>query len=182
MKVLIVVDMQNDFIDGALGTAEAANIVNSVVNRIKSSTDELILFTQDTHQKDYLNTAEGKKLPIPHCIEGTDGWQINKLVFDAWRSNKNTVKMPELQNNTFTKPVFGSTQLVKFLESHATNITEIELLGLCTDICVISNALMIKNTLPDVQIKVNAACCAGVTPQSHAEALNVMKMCQIDIL
>lgn len=182
MKVLIVVDMQNDFINGALGTAEAAAIVNNVVKRIKNSTGELILFTKDTHQEDYLNTAEGKKLPVPHCIQGTAGWDINEAVFDAWRSNDNTIKLPGLPDNTFTKPVFGSVELVDFLKTRMADITEIEMLGLCTDICVISNAIMIKNTMPDINICVNAACCAGVSPQSHTEALNVMKMCQIDVL
>ena len=178
MKVLVVVDMQKDFIDGALGTPEAAAIVNNVVERIKNSAGELILFTKDTHLEDYLNTAEGKKLPVPHCIKGTEGWDINEAVFNAWQNNSNTIRIAD---NIFEKPVFGSVDLVDFLKSQA-DITEVEILGLCTDICVISNAIMIKNTLPDVKISVNAACCAGVSPQSHTEALNVMKMCQIDIL
>ena len=182
MKVLIIVDMQNDFIDGALGTEEAVSIVDHVVKRIKTSKEELILFTKDTHQNDYLDTAEGKKLPVPHCIEGTDGWQINESIMDAWHHNSNTIKIPELTDNTFTKPIFGSTDLVDFLKSRMAEMKEIEILGLCTDICVISNAIMIKNAMPDIRIGINADCCAGVTPQSHAEALNVMKMCQIDIL
>jgi len=181
MKVLIVVDMQKDFIDGALGTAEAVAIVDNVVKRIENSQGELILFTKDTHQEDYLNTSEGKKLPVPHCIEGTEGWQIDEAIVSAWRNNSNTIKIPELPENTFTKPVFGSVDLVDFLKSRVADITEIEILGLCTDICVISNAIMIKNTIPDVKIGVNSACCAGVTPQSHNEALNVMKMCQVDV-
>ena len=182
MKVLIVVDMQNDFITGALGTAEAASIVGNVIKRIESSAGELILFTKDTHQDDYLSTPEGKKLPVPHCITGTEGWQINDAVFNAWRNNSNTIKLSALPDNTFTKPVFGSVELVDFLKSRMADITEVEILGLCTDICVISNAIMIKNAMPDIPISVNAACCAGVTPQSHAEALNVMKMCHIDVL
>ena len=182
MKILIVVDMQNDFIDGALGTPEAVSIVGNVVKRIESSTGELILFTKDTHQNDYLSTAEGKKLPIPHCIEGTEGWLINESVFSAWRNNSNTIKVPELPENTFTKPVFGSARLVDFLKSRTPDISSIEILGLCTDICVISNAIMIKNALPDIPIGVNAACCAGVTPQSHDAALGVMKMCHIDVV
>jgi len=182
MNVLIVVDMQKDFIDGAVGSKEAMGIVKNVVKRVESSTDELILFTKDTHGEDYLSTPEGKKLPIPHCIEGTDGWQINEAILTAWRDNKNTIKIPELSDNTITKPVFGSTRLVEFLKSRKEDITEIEILGLCTDICVISNALMIKNTMPEIPISVNAACSAGITPQSHQEALNVMGMCQIDII
>ena len=182
MKILIVVDMQNDFVDGALGTAEAASIVGNVVTRIENSVSELILFTKDTHQDDYLSTPEGKKLPVPHCIEGTEGWQINEAVLNAWRNNGNTIKISNLPEHTFTKPVFGSTELVDYLKSRMGDITEIEILGLCTDICVISNAIMIKNAMPDIPISVNAACCAGVTPQSHAAALNVMKMCHIDVV
>ena len=181
MKILIVVDMQNDFIDGALGTQEAAAIVDNVVTRIKNSQNELILFTMDTHQEDYLNTAEGRKLPVPHCIQGTNGWQVNQRILDAWRNNANTIKVPQLQENTFNKPVFGSVDLVNFLQSRVSDITEIEILGVCTDICVISNAIMIKNAMPDVNISVNAACCAGVTPQSHMEALNIMRNCHIDV-
>jgi len=180
MKVLIVVDMQKDFIDGSLGTIEAAAIVDAVVKRIENSEGELILFTQDTHQNDYLNTPEGKKLPIIHCIENTEGWQINDSIRNAWRNNKNTIKIYELPENTFTKSVFGSVDLIDFLKSRASEISEIEILGLCTDICVISNALMIKNTMPDVTIGVNAECCAGVNPQSNKEALNIMKLCHID--
>ena len=182
MKILIVVDMQNDFITGALGTQEAQSVVNRVVQRIKDSKDELILFTQDTHQDDYLDTPEGKKLPIVHCIEGTEGWQIHEKILDAWRKNTSTIRVPELENNSFMKPVFGSIELVDFLKSKAADIAEIELLGVCTDICVISNAIMIKNTLPEIPIAVNATCCAGVTPQSHQEALNTMKMCHIDLV
>lgn len=182
MKVLIVVDMQNDFIDGALGTVEAAGIVDKVAERIKNSEDELILFTKDTHQQDYLYTSEGKRLPVPHCIEGTTGWQIRDSILDAWRENGSTVRISDLNENTFIKPIFGSFDLVEFLKSRAADITKIEILGLCTDICVVSNAIMIKNAIPDVEIVVNADCCAGVTPQSHSEALNVMKMCHIDII
>jgi len=182
MKVLIVVDMQKDFIDGTLGTAEAVNIVDGVVKRVHSSKDELIIFTKDTHQDDYLNTPEGKKLPVPHCIEGTDGWQLNEAIHRAWQDNQNTIKLPELPGNIITKPIFGSTKLVDFLVSREKDITQIEILGLCTDICVVSNAIMIKNALPNVPISVNAACSAGVTPKTHNEALSVMGMCQIDII
>ena len=182
MKVLIVVDMQNDFIDGALGTAEAVAIVDKVVGRIKSSRGELILFTKDTHQDDYLDTPEGRKLPVTHCVEGTDGWQTNEAVLGAWRANGDTVRLPGLPDNTFLKPVFGSVELVAFLKAREEAIGEIEILGLCTDICVVSNAIMIKNTMPDIRISVNSACCAGVSPRSHEEALNTMRMCQIDVI
>jgi len=180
MKVLIVVDMQNDFIDGSLGTAEAVSIVDAVVKRIEGSKGELILFTKDTHQSDYLDTPEGKKLPVVHCVKNTDGWQINEGVQNAWQNNKNTIRIAELPQNTFMKPVFGSVDLVDFLKSRISEISEVEILGLCTDICVISNAIMIKNSMPNVKISVNVECCAGVTPQSHIEAINVMKMCHID--
>jgi len=182
MKVLIIVDMQKDFISGALGTTEAASIVGGVVERVENSAGELILFTQDTHQSDYLNTAEGKKLPVPHCIEGTEGWQIDESILNTWRNNGDTIRIPELSENTFVKPVFGSVELVAFLKARSAEISEIEILGVCTDICVISNAIMIKNTMPDIKISVNASCCAGVTPKSHTEALNVMQMCQIDVI
>lgn len=182
MKVLVVVDMQKDFIDGVLGTPEAVAIVADVVDRIKSSDGELILFTKDTHQEDYLNTPEGKKLPVPHCIEGTEGWQIEESILAAWRGNKNTIRISEMAENTITKPVFGSTFLVEFLKARDAEIEEIEILGVCTDICVVSNAIMIKNSMPEIKISVNAKCCAGVTPKSHQEALNVMQMCQIDVI
>ena len=181
MKVLVVIDMQNDFISGSLGTKEAQAIVGNVVKRIESSVGELILFTQDTHGDDYLSTPEGQKLPVPHCIEGSDGWQIEPAILDAWRNNKNTLMANELSENAFKKPVFGSVDLVEFLKVRASDIDEIELLGVCTDICVVSNALMIKNALPTVKISVNAKCCAGATPESHEAALLIMGMCQVDV-
>jgi nicotinamidase-related amidase len=182
MKTLIVIDMQKDFIDGALGTPEAAAIVDKVVQRIEESTDELILFTQDTHNADYLDSPEGKKLPVVHCVEGTEGWRINERVQDAWRNNPHSIQLTDVDAHIFIKPVFGSVDLVEFLKTRSAEIDEIELVGLCTDICVVSNAIMIKNTLPHVKVSVNAGCCAGVTPQSHSEALNTMQMCQIDII
>ena len=182
MKVLIVIDMQKDFINGALGTDEAQAIVSRVVKRIKESDNELVLFTKDTHQDDYLETSEGKKLPVPHCIEGTDGWQLLPEIFEAWQNNKSTTIAPELYENTFKKTVFGSTDLVNFLKNKADKICEIELLGVCTDICVVSNAIMIKNAMPDVKISVLSDCCAGVTPESHDAALKVMQMCHIDVV
>jgi len=182
MKVLVIVDMQKDFIDGALGTPEAAAIVGGVAARVATSQNELILFTQDTHGENYLDTPEGKKLPVPHCIKGTDGWLVDEKILNAWRGNKNTIIADDVADNTFAKPVFGSTALVAYLQARAAEIDEIEMLGVCTDICVVSNALMIKNTMPDIKLSVNAALCAGVTPQSHLEALNVMRMCQVDVI
>ena len=182
MKVLIIIDMQNDFITGSLGTTEAQGIVNNIANRVKKSENEMIIFTQDTHHDDYLATPEGKKLPVIHCIENTNGWEIHEEIINAWNQNKNTVIIDDIKNNSFNKPVFGSIELVKFLENIKEKITEIEICGVCTDICVVSNAIMIKNTLPNIKISIDSKLCAGVTPQSHKEALNIMGMCQIDIM
>ncbi|MCL2397742.1 MAG: cysteine hydrolase [Defluviitaleaceae bacterium] len=180
--VLIVVDMQKDFIDGTLGTNEALAVVANAAARISCGRGELVLFTQDTHGDDYLDTPEGKKLPVTHCIKGTVGWEIDSAVRDAWHNNPDTIIVPDVPKNTFTKSVFGSTALVEFLVARQNEINTIEILGICTDICVISNAIMIKNTMPHIPISVNANCCAGVTPQSHQQALNVMAMCHIDII
>ena len=170
-KILIVVDMQNDFIDGALGTKEAVSIVPKVEEKIRSFEGK-VLFTRDTHEENYMQTQEGRLLPVPHCIKGSDGWQIR----------------PELEalrkGAAIDKPTFGSTALGQLLkEENETNpIEEITLTGLCTDICVISNALLIKAFLPETPIKVDASCCAGVTPQSHSNALSAMKSCQIEVI
>ena len=162
MKTLIVVDMQNDFIDGSLGTKEAQAIVPKVkinIQEYKNRGDESI-FTRDTHQCDYLDTPEGKKLPVVHCIEGTKGWQIADGL--------------EVEGCTYIdKPTFGWTHW------NERTFQEIEMVGLCTDICVVSNALILKATFPSVEITVDASCCAGVTPQTHLAALETMKMCQI---
>lgn len=169
--VLIVVDMQNDFIDGALGTAEALAIVPKVKARIEGF-EGRVIFTRDTHQAGYLETQEGRKLPVPHCIEGSWGWQIR----------------PELEalrrEAAVDKPGFGSTKLAELLRdvNAAEGIGSVTLVGLCTDICVISNALLIKAYLPEVPVKVDADCCAGVSPESHENALSAMAMCQIEIL
>ena len=173
-KVLIVVDMQNDFIDGALGTKEAAAIVPKVLAKIKDH-DGLMIFTKDTHGETYLTTQEGQHLPVPHCIEGTHGWELEKEIGQIAEENLSPV---------YTKDTFGSRSLIKHLVelSAKETIEEIELVGLCTDICVISNALTIKTFLPQVPIKVDASCCAGVTPESHSNALDAMKMCQIEIV
>ena len=168
-KVLVVVDMQNDFIDGALGTKEAVAIVPKVKRKIEEHANKsTILFTRDTHAVDYLKTQEGSKLPVPHCIMNTEGWQIS----DALDTNLGSI---------VDKPTFGSVALAEYIKT-IVDCEEVELVGLCTDICVISNALLIKAYLPEVKISVDAACCAGVTPESHRNALNAMKMCQIDII
>lgn len=171
MKFLIVVDMQNDFIDGALGTKEAVAILPSVKAKIESF-DGRVIFTRDTHEEDYLSSQEGKNLPVEHCIKGTDGWQINASL-DAL-----------LKEEPVDKPTFGSValgQLLKAYDTYEEKIESITLIGLCTDICVISNAMIIKAFLPETSVTVDASCCAGVTPESHKNALEAMKMCQIKI-
>lgn len=169
MRVLVVVDMQNDFIDGALGTAEAVKIVPKVKAKIQQYLDnkDTVVYTKDTHEENYLETAEGKKLPVPHCIKGTDGWQLSK-----------EINVPGLR--VIEKPSFGSLDLLAYLIT-LTNVESIELVGLCTDICVISNALMLKAYFHEIPLSVDSSCCAGVTPESHENALKAMTMCQIDI-
>jgi len=173
-NVLVVVDMQKDFIDGALGTKEAEAIVDNVAEAVKSFEGEVV-FTRDTHADNYLETQEGRNLPVPHCIKGTEGWQIDK---------KLTSLMPQKDNfhaKIFDKPTFGSIELAEYLREIET-LESVTLIGLCTDICVISNALLIKAYLPEVEIRVIEKCCAGVTPESHKNALEAMKMCQIKIV
>ena len=187
MKVLVVVDMQNDFIDGALGTSEAQAIVPNVVNKMKEhkNTDTIILFTKDTHWKNYLDTPEGKKLPVEHCIEGTEGWSINKEIHNEFKTGGYaTYSAEDIVNGRIIKPTFGSYDLIRVLDeiNMASEITEIEFCGVCTDICVISNVLMTKAAFWDTPIIVDASCCAGVTPEKHAAALEVMKSCQIDVI
>ena len=170
-KILVVVDMQNDFIDGALGTPEALAIVDNVKAKIKAYDKQDIFVTMDTHAPDYLNTQEGKNLPVEHCIKGTEGWLVRSDV-------------AELLNgaNVYEKPTFGSVRLARDLAAIAAEQeTEIEIIGLCTDICVVSNALLLKAVMPEVPISVDPACCAGVTPGSHEAALKTMQMCQIKI-
>ncbi|MCR4841579.1 MAG: cysteine hydrolase [Lachnospiraceae bacterium] len=164
-KTLIVIDMQNDFIDGSLGTKEAVAIVDNVKKKIseyKSRGDEII-FTRDTHGENYLSTNEGKHLPVEHCIEETFGWEIREGL--------------ETDGATYiNKPTFGYVGWSDF------DFEEIEIVGLCTDICVVSNALILKALYPEIKITVDSSCCAGVTPESHEAALTTMKMCQIEII
>ena len=168
MKVLIVVDMQKDFVDGALGSAEAVAILPAVKALIESFDGE-VYFTRDTHFENYMSTEEGKHLPVPHCIKDTEGWQIH----------------PELEALRTTpaidKLTFGSKELIALLADKQ-GIESITLCGLCTDICVISNALLIKAYYPEIPLFVVANACAGVTPQSHQNALDAMKMCQVEIV
>lgn len=172
MKILVVVDMQNDFVYDVLGTPEARAIVPNVKARIESGEFEKIFFTKDTHDKNYMNTLEGQKLPAPHCIKSTKGHNI----------------IPELNTDNSTiieKPTFGSCDLIKHikdLNDQQEEINEVEICGLCTDICVISNCLMIRAALPNTKVVVRANCCAGVTPEKHEAALMVMESCQVDVI
>lgn len=169
---LVVVDMQNDFIDGALGTAEAVKIVPDVVERIKLFKGQVV-YTRDTHQENYLETQEGRLLPVPHCIWGTEGWKIRKEVEDA--AGEKVI---------IDKPSFGSVSLGEYLqrENGKEAIGSVTLLGLCTDICVISNALVVKAFLPEVPVIVDAACSAGATPEGHEDALKALERCQVRII
>ena len=168
MKYLIVVAMQNDFIDGALGTAEAVSIVPYVKSVIENF-DGKVIFTRDTHFENYMETQEGKNLPVPHCIKGTDGWQI-RAELDALRKTE-----------AIDKVTFGSKDLVEILKNEG-DIESITFVGLCTDICVISNVMIVKAFYPEIPLIVDAKACAGVTPESHKNALNAMKMCQVTVI
>ena len=168
MKYLVVVDMQNDFIDGALGSAEAVSIVPRVKELIENF-DGTVLFTRDTHYANYLETQEGKNLPVVHCIKDSFGWQIREEL-DKLRKTE-----------PIDKPTFGSTELFELLKKE-NGIESISFAGLCTDICVISNAMLAKASFPELPVFVYAECCAGVTPESHRNALDAMRMCQIAII
>lgn len=171
MRALIVVDMQNDFIDGALGTKEAELIVNNVKDKIEEykKRNEVVIFTRDTHEDNYLETQEGRNLPVKHCVLNTKGWEISEKL------NTENCKV-------INKPTFGSLELVDYLKNNYKEFDEIELAGLCTDICVISNAMILKAAFLKSVIKVDSACCAGVTPNSHNNALEAMKMCQVKVI
>lgn len=171
-KLLIVVDMQRDFVDGSLGTPEATAIIPRVVEKIRNWDGEIIA-TMDTHGKNYLQTAEGAKLPVEHCIEGTEGYEIHPEVLAALGSHAGGFEV-------LKKITFGSTDLPERLRGAA--VESVELIGLCTDICVVSNALLLKAFYPEMHIAVDASCCAGVTPESHKAALLTMQMCQIDLI
>ncbi len=172
-NILIVVDMQKDFVDGALGTAEAQEIVPKVVKKIKEFSGDIFV-TYDTHFENYMDTMEGKKLPVPHCIKDTDGWKLNDEVAVAL----NAKNYKEVQKLTF-----GSVDLPTLIKDKVGEDDFcIELVGLCTDICVVSNALILKANFPEKEISVISDCCAGVTPETHNHAIETMKMCQINIV
>lgn len=168
-RLLIVVDMQNDFIDGSLGTNEAKEIVPNVVRKIKAYKEQGddVVFTMDTHFEDYLETLEGRNLPVVHCVKGTKGWELQE-------------EIGSFSGQRFEKVTFGCLKCADFAAGQGYDA--VELVGLCTDICVISNALLVKAAMPYTPISVDASCCAGVTPESHRNALEAMKMCQIQVI
>ena len=171
-KILLVIDMQKDFIDGALGTPEAVAIVDRVAEEIRKYPTENVFATRDTHPENYLDTQEGRNLPVVHCVKGTLGWQLNEKIAAALGS-------AEIVN----KPTFGSVALAEKVKAMAEKEPlEVTLVGLCTDICVVSNALLVKAYLPETPVRVIADCCAGVTPESHKAALETMKMCQVAVV
>ncbi len=193
MKVLIVVDMQKDFIDGSLGTKEAQAIVPLVAETIEQMADPntVVIFTKDTHHENYMNTLEGKNLPIPHCIKGTAGHSIVDEVFNAYINVIDTYAdayevypITDINPIKIDKPTFGSVELqnILFDINDRIGIEEITLMGLCTGICVMSNAILAKATLPEVPVNVIEDCCACVTPESHKTAIEAMKLCQINII
>ena len=173
-RYLVVVDMQHDFVDGALGTPEAQGIVASVAAKAQAF-DGTVVFTKDTHYSDYLQTLEGKNLPVEHCLHGTPGWELMPEL-QAIRDERNSF--------VFEKTTFASLDLAMWLaeENVAEPIESIELIGLCTDICVVSNALLIKGWIPEVPLKVDASLCAGVTPDSHKAALTTLRSCQVEVI
>ncbi|MCR5731471.1 MAG: cysteine hydrolase [Sphaerochaetaceae bacterium] len=170
MKLLIVVDMQNDFIDGSLGTKEATEIVSNVEKKIEEfrNNGDMVVFTRDTHKENYLSTQEGKNLPVEHCIKGQEGWQISSALSVG-------------DSPIFDKPSFGSIELADYVAT-LKDLDEIVLIGLCTGICVISNAIILKAKLPEVKVSVDSSCCACVTPESHKTALEAMKLCQVNVI
>ena len=172
-KILIVVDMQKDFVDGALGSEEAVAIVDNVAEKIKAFEGDIIV-TYDTHQENYTETQEGKNLPVPHCIKGTDGWKLDAKVQAA---------LDTVDYKAIEKPTFASVELPEYIkDNYNPDEIEIELIGLCTDICVVSNALMMKANFLETKVSVDASCCAGVTKESHNAALTTMKMCQVNVI
>ena len=195
-KILIVVDMQNDFVDGALGTAEAQAIVPKVADYIRNHADKntVLLVTKDTHSSNYAETLEGKNLPVAHCIKNSYGWELNPAIQEAIYDTRGKYHsfdsyFPYISDHIIEKPSFGSIDLQNLLYllddetgMQSGDIAEITLMGLCTDICLLANSVLCKTTLPEVPVRVVAECCAGVTPESHERALEAMKMLQINII
>lgn len=171
---LIIIDMQNDFVDGSLGTPEACAIAPAVIEKARTF-EGTVAFTLDTHGSNYASTQEGKNLPVAHCIKGTPGWQLIPGLEEARQARGARV---------FEKPTFGSVELAQWLvERNEENpITSIEFIGVCTDICVVSNALLVKAFLPEIPVRVDGSCCAGVTPEAHDAALATMGSCQVEVV
>lgn len=189
MKIIVIVDAQNDFIDMALGSKEAVIAADNIVKYLHNYSDPetLVLFTKDTHYENYLETAEGKKLPTPHCIAFTPGWSIYKPIsqeVDYTSGKFYSYSAEDVRKGRVLKNTFGSEELIEILKSISKeNVVEsIEFMGFCTDICIISNILMTKAALPETPISIRANCCAGTTPESHEAALKVMYSCQIEII
>ena len=186
MKVLVVVDVQKDFVDGALGSIAAQSIIPHMRERIKDYADgeTLILFTKDTHEENYLETFEGVRLPVEHCVRGTPGWSLVKdisTLADGY-SNFLIFSNEEVIRSRILKDTFGSIKLCEILKQYENEITDVTFMGFCTDICVVSNVLMARAYLPNTRIIVDASCCAGTTLEKHLAALEVMKSCQIDVI
>lgn len=172
-EILVVVDIQNDFVDGTLGTPEAQAIIDNAADKIKKFNGEIFV-TYDTHYDNYMETNEGKKLPVPHCVKGTKGWELSPKIAEALKDKR---------YKTVEKLTFGSVDLPALIkQSIGDDVAEITLIGLCTDICVVSNALILKANLLNSEIFVDASCCAGVTPETHNAALQTMKCCQINVI
>ena len=173
-SVLLVIDAQNDFIDGSLGSKEAVLALPNIIKKVKGF-DGQVIFTRDTHGENYLETSEGKHLPVVHCIKDTAGWQLAKEL-DEFRIKTNSV--------VFDKPTFGFIECAKYLKGlyEEGKLDEVTLVGYCTDICVISNALLLKAVLPELPLKIDPSCCAGVTPEKHNAALITMASCQVEVL
>lgn len=186
MKVLVIVDMQNDFIFGPLGTAESKAVVPVMVERLKEYEQEqpLVLFTKDTHHSDYMDTYEGQNLPIPHCVEDTMGWSICKNISSVVDRNPNFYfySDEDIMSSRIYKNTFGSIRLAELINEYEDQIDEVIFMGVCTDICVVSNALLVKAYCPELKITVDASCCAGTTPENHKAALQTMKMCHINVV
>lgn len=186
MKLLIVVDMQNDFVDGVLGTPEAQAIVPNIIKKLNGcEEDTVVLFTKDTHQKTYLNTQEGKNLPVEHCIENTDGWCINKAIRKAWHNNEYLLRMDsafghiKVVNSVVKKDTFASLDLAEILCSYEADIEYIELTGVCLDICVIANAILLKTRMPEIKISINTKCTAATSKEAFEATKILMKSLQI---
>lgn len=172
-KILVVVDMQNDFIDGALGSKEAVSIVENAVDKINCFDGDIIV-TYDTHTEEYMDTREGRFLPVKHCVKGTGGHKLNEKIAAA---------LKDKSYKEIEKPTFGSAELVEYIkDNYDTQNTQIEFIGLCTDICVVSNVMLVKANFPEMNVYVDEKCCAGVTPEKHNAAIEVMKSCQVEII